>query len=142
LAPRKKELRSRQDELNRAKVLADAEAAAQSVPMLDAGKVKAYVAQLRELISTSELSECKSFLRAFVKKIVVENGQVTIHYFMPMIKDGVKDQVKEVLPIETIGGAEEIRTLYLCDANAALSQMSYSPVKKVIILIRMHVQQA
>src|SRR5687768_9770113 len=26
-----------------------------------------------------------------------------------------------------LGGAEGIRTPYLCDANAALSQMSYSP---------------
>jgi len=75
LAPRIRELRSRQEDLSKAKVLADAEAAAQGVPLLDHEKVKAYVAELRELISVSELPERKSFLRSFIKKIVVDKGQ-------------------------------------------------------------------
>ena len=36
--------------------------------------------------------------------------------------------------LEKVGGAEEIRTLDLCIANAALSQLSYSPT--VVIFLK------
>ncbi len=45
-----------------------------------------------------------------------------------MPPEGKKVQLVEVLPIKTLGGDRGIRTPDLCDANAALSRLSYIPV--------------
>jgi hypothetical protein len=46
--------------------------------------------------------------------------------------DSTQGDMRDVL--EKVGGAEEIRTLDLCIANAALSQLSYSPT--VVIFLK------
>jgi site-specific DNA recombinase len=129
LAPRIKELKSRQDELSKAKILTEAEMTAQGVKDLDKETIKSYVSDLRQLLEETEAVERKSFLRSFVKKIVKEDMQVTIYYTLPMPKDSSDREEKEVLPIVTSGGDRGIRTPDLRDANAALSQLSYIPLR-------------
>jgi hypothetical protein len=50
-----------------------------------------------------------------------------------MVQEQRKDKDKEVLPIVNFGGAEGARTPYLRNANAALSQLSYSPMMNQIL---------
>ena len=100
---------------------------AQGVKDLDKETIKSYVSDLRQLLEETEAVERKSFLRSFVKKIVVEDMQVTIYSTLPMPKDSSDREEKEVLPIVTSGGDRGIRTPDLRDANAALSQLSYIP---------------
>ena len=62
-----------------------------------------------------------------MKKIVVEKEEVKLYYNLPVPPDGRKTDTVRVLPIDTPSGDRGIRTPNLCDANAALSQLSYIP---------------
>jgi site-specific DNA recombinase len=127
LSPRIKELRAKQDELSKARVVAEAEMTLQSCQQLDAKAVSAYVADLRNLLEESEVAQRKAFLRSFVKKIVVDKEKVRLYYRLPVPPDGRRMEEVGVLPIDTPSGDRGIRTPHLCDANAALSQLSYIP---------------
>ena len=67
---------------------------------------------------------------SFVKKIVVDKKEVKLYYNLPMPPDGRKKETVGVLPIDTPSGDRGIRTPDLCDANAALSLLSYIPPKQ------------
>jgi site-specific DNA recombinase len=105
LAPRIRELKSRQDELNKARVMVEAEMAAQGIKNLDKETIKPYIDDLRGLLSQTETIERKSFLRSFIKKIVIEDNKATIYYVLP-VQDKVTQENSEVLPIVTYGGAK------------------------------------
>ena len=47
---------------------------------------------------------------------------------LPLPQDEERKVAAEVLPIVTLGGDRGIRTPDLCDANAALSLLSYIPI--------------
>ena len=81
----------------------------------------------QSLLEEADFTERKTFLRSFIKRIVVNKKQVTIYYNLPIPPEEKKKQSVEVLPIVTPGGDRGIRTPDLCDANAALSQLSYIP---------------
>ena len=94
---------------------------------MDVDTVKSYAQDLRGLLEESDFTERKAFLRSFVKRIEVGRNEVTVHYKIPLPPEGKTKERVSVLPIDTFCGAGGIRTPYLCDANAALSQLSYSP---------------
>ena len=98
LAPRIKELKTRQDELNKSKIQVEA-----------------------------DFTERKALLRSFIKRIEVNKKQVTVHYNLPIPQDEKSKEQMRILPIVTFGGAEGIRTPDLLRAKEALSQLSYSP---------------
>ena len=127
LAPRIKELKLRQDELSKARVLLEAEVAARGVQPVDEALVKAYARDLRGLLEEAELTERRAFLRSFVKRIEVNRGQVSVQYRLPLPQGGKASEPRTVLPTVTSGGAEGIRTPDLLRAREALSQLSYSP---------------
>ena len=129
LAPRIKELRAKQDDLSKARVVAEAEMMLQDYQQLDFEAVGAYVADLRHLLEESEVAQRKAFLRSFVKKIVVDKDRVKLYYNLPVPPDGRKVETVGVLPIDTPSGDRGIRTPDLCDANAALSLLSYIPMR-------------
>jgi site-specific DNA recombinase len=60
--------------------------------------VKAYVDDLKALLSTGSIVEQKSFLRSFVKRIEVNLPQVVIDYTMPLKTQKVEPLEREVLP--------------------------------------------
>ena len=128
LAPRIKELRAKQDELSKARVIAEAEMTLQGYQQLDVDAVRSYVTDLQSLLDESDLAQRKAFLRSFVKKIVVEKGKVRLYYNLPVPPDGRRKEEVGVLPIDTPSGDRGIRTPDLCDANAALSRLSYIPI--------------
>ena len=117
LAPRIKELRMRQDELSKTRVVAEAEMTLQGYQHIDIDAVHAYVTDLQSLLDESGVAQRKAFLRSFVKKIVVEKEEVKLYYNLPVPPDGRKKEVVGVLPIDTPSGAGGIRTPYLLTAS-------------------------
>ncbi len=67
-------------------------------------------------------------MRSFIKRIEVDKGQVKVNYKLPH-RGGKQEDIEEVLPIVTFGGAEGIRTPYLITASDAFSQVNYGPMK-------------
>src|SRR3972149_6194254 len=96
---------------------------------IDIEMVKTYGQDLRAMIEEASLTERKAFLRSFIKRIEIDGDKVRVTHKLPLPTG--KDKIA-VLPIDTFGGAEGIRTPYLCDANAALSRLSCSPVIRIL----------
>ena len=132
LAPRIKELRVRQDELSKARLLVEAEKITRVVKHVDVEIVKGYAQDLQGLLGETEVLERKAFLRSFIKRIEIDGGSAKIHYVLPMPPDGKMKESLEVLPMVTVGGDRGIRTPDLCDASAALSQLSYIPATGIL----------
>jgi site-specific DNA recombinase len=114
LAPRIKELRSKQDELGKARVIAEAEMALQGYQQLDIGAVRSYVIDLQNVLDQSEVAQRKAFLRSFVKKIVVEQDAVKLYYNVPLPPDDKRMEKVGVLPIDTPSGEGGTRTPTHC----------------------------
>ena len=93
---------------------------------LDAEQVKSYARDLRNLLNETDIVKSKAFLRSFVEKIVIRGTTATVYYKLPV---PAQWQEKEdvVLPIVPPSGDRGTRTPNLCDANAALSRLSYIP---------------
>ena len=94
--------------------------------------VKAYAHDLRDLLEEADFTERKAFLRSFIKRIEVNKEQVTVSYDLPVPQDSRAKEQTQVLSIVTTGGDRGIRTPNLCDANAALSQLSYIPTDSIL----------
>ncbi len=71
LAPRIRELKSRQDELSKVRIQIEAEIVARGIEQVDTALVKAYAQDLRSLLEEADLTERKAFLRSFIKRIEV-----------------------------------------------------------------------
>ena len=110
LATRIKELRAKENELSNAKIQLEAEMVAEGVETVDADSVKNYAEDLRNVLDEIDSQERKAFLRSFVKRLVIEDEKAVVHYKLPMPPDGKRKQKIEVLPIDTLGGAEGTRT--------------------------------
>jgi site-specific DNA recombinase len=140
LSPRIRELKARQDELTKTRVQVEAEMIARRVEQVDAATVKAYARDLRSLLEEADFTERKAFLRSFIKQIEVNKKQVTVYYNLPMPQDVQSREQVGVLPIDTLGGDRGIRTPNLCDANAALSQLSYIPSNSILAKLKIQGQ--
>ena len=127
LASRIKELRTRQDELHKARLQLEVEMATQGATHIDAETVKSYAEDLKSLLEEADITESKAFLRSFIKRIEINKSEGVIQYKLPVPPNWSDRQSVGVLPIDNIGGDRGIRTPDLCDANAALSQLSYIP---------------
>lgn len=101
LAPRIRELKARQDELSKTKVVALAEMMACGIDYVDYETVKAYAADLRNLLEEADITESKAFLRSFVKRIVIDGEKVTIQYNLPLPPETRNAEQVEVLPTVT-----------------------------------------
>jgi chromosome segregation ATPase len=105
LAPRIKELKTRLDELGKAKVQLEAEMATQGATHVNAEIVKSYAEDLKSLLKEADITESKAFLRSFIKRIEINNNQAVIHYNLPLPPHRADMQTAGVLPIDTPGGA-------------------------------------
>ncbi|AHB12848.1 serine recombinase [Dehalococcoides mccartyi CG1] len=124
LSPRIRELRERQTKLEKSRVLAEAEMVADGNDSFNLEMVKAYANDLKQLLNESQITDCKAFLKTFVKKIETDSRKVSLKYTLPL--PGTNRR-REVLPIDTFGGAGGIRTLYLLTASQTFSQVNYGP---------------
>jgi site-specific DNA recombinase len=109
LAPRIRELRTQQQELeNRRNELLD-KMSDESPRELNLETVEKYVSGLKELLRSSSFVEQKSFLRSFVKRIELSEPQVAIDYAVPLPISG-STTTREVLRIGKLGSPGRIRT--------------------------------
>ena len=89
-----------------------------------------YLKDLPGLLESGSVSERRDILRSFIKEIVKDRSEATIRYTLPVEETANSDPRDVVLDIDRNGGAEGSRTPDLRDANAALSQLSYSPTRE------------
>jgi site-specific DNA recombinase len=129
LSPRIRELKARQDELGRARVQVEADIVAEGVEQIEVSEVKAYARDIRAMLEEADFTKSKAFLRTFVERMDMDGTDVRVRYRLPLPPDGRFEDRVPVLPIDTPSGDRGIRTPDLRDANAALSQLSYIPVK-------------
>ncbi len=106
LSPRIRELKARQDELTKVRVQVEADMVVEGVQHLEVEAVKSYAQDLRSLLEEGNFTQSKSFLRSFVKKVIVNGDKAKIQYRLPMPPDGKKTQSVGVLPIDTLGGVK------------------------------------
>ena len=128
LAPRIKQLKFRQDDLSKTRVLTEVEMTAQGINYLDEKSVTGYCHNLVNLLEQSEISMGKALLRSFKKRIVIDKVKATIEYKVSLPPETKRIDTEEVLPIEPLGGAEGVRTPYLHTASVTFSQLNYGPI--------------
>jgi site-specific DNA recombinase len=112
LAPRIKELRTRQEKLLARKVELETLLSDRRVELASPAVVRRYVADLRNLLKRSELAERKAFIRNFVREVRVTGDEVVLTYTMPLVGDGSFLDRMGVLPIVQHGRPCRSRT---CD---------------------------
>ena len=116
LSPRIKELKAKQDTLSKTRVQVEADMVVEGVQHIEVEAVKAYAQDLRGLLEEGNFTQSKSFLRSFVKRVTINGDKAQIQYRLPMPPDGKKTSSVGVLPIDTFGGAEGIRTTLIYPA--------------------------
>ncbi|MFC2060569.1 hypothetical protein ACFLTZ_05740, partial [Chloroflexota bacterium] len=91
----------RQSELNKARLLVEAEMVAKGEERIDIEMVKTYAKDLQAMIEEASLTERKAFLRSFIKRIEIGGDKVRVIHklHLPTGKDKIA-----VLPIDTFGG--------------------------------------
>ncbi len=110
LAPRIKDLRSRQEELTRARLRLQQEQSTGKARHLDARMVKAYAEDLRRLLDEERVAESKAFLRSFIRRMEIDGGSARVHYVVPVPPEGGEGGSVGVLPLVNFGGEGGTRT--------------------------------
>ena len=110
LAPRLKELRAEQRELNekRDEALDDMNQADQTP--LDAILMEHYVQDLRTLLQSASFLESKTFIGTFIRRVDFDKEQVGIEYALPILAAAELTATKEFLSIREDGSPGRIRT--------------------------------
>ena len=92
----------------------------EGIEPVDSDAVRAYAQDLKTLLEEADIVQRKSFIKTFVKRIEVDGGKVVVRYKLPLPDEGRGLSETSVLPIETFGGAEGIRTPDPLNANQML----------------------
>jgi len=108
LAPRDKELKAKQEELRKTRILTEADLAIHGVQQVDTEQIRRYCADMRRLLSESDIVQSKAFLRSFVEKIVIDGNECTVYYKLPVLANWNKSE-ELVLPIEPFCGVFTFR---------------------------------
>ena len=132
LAPRIKEQRARESELSKARLQVEAEMLVQGPNHVDGEMIKAHARDLKAILEEADTITSKAFLKTFIKRIEIKGDEGVIRYTRPVPPHGKTTDRVSVLPIETPSGDRGIRTPDLRDANAALSQLSYIPMTRLL----------
>jgi hypothetical protein len=122
LAGRIKEFKSRQDEMNTTRVQIEADMVVRNVELVDLKMVETYAQDLKVLLQEADFTERKSFLRSFIKRIEVNEKQVVVHYNLPLPQGRKMKGEVEVLPFDTLGGAEWTEQRTFCLAFSLATQ--------------------
>jgi hypothetical protein len=89
--------------------------------------VVTHLVEFQQLLATGSLGEQRTVMRAFVERIEKDGENIIVHYTLPVPPALASPQPTAVLDSVRLGGDRGTRTPNLCDANAALSQLSYIP---------------
>ena len=126
LAPWIRDLRCRQDELQKAKLPVETEQGARAARHLDARMIKAYAEYLRRLLEKTRIPETRASVRSFIKRIQIGEESVKESYIVPVPSGGGDAESVRVLPMVTPGGAEGSRTPDLPDTIGTLSRLTWT----------------
>ena len=108
LAPRLKELRAQQRELQEKRDELLDKMNNETAQVVDLKVIKGYVSDLKGLLESASFLERKAFLRSFVKRVEFNPPQVAIDYTIPLpLEDGLTSS-KEVLRINKNGSPGRI----------------------------------
>ncbi|MCD6163565.1 MAG: zinc ribbon domain-containing protein, partial [candidate division Zixibacteria bacterium] len=99
IAPRIKELRKQTDKFNLKRNEIQDEIQNPTFIPFDLKMLKHYVKDLADLLNKGSIIERKSFLRSFIKRIVVNHPEVRIDYKLPIINEKDRNPESEVLSI-------------------------------------------
>jgi DNA repair exonuclease SbcCD ATPase subunit len=92
LAPRIQELRQRQDRLQIARDGIDEHMRERKKELVDFEIIKAYAEDLQAVLSEGSLTERKTFIKSFVKEVVVASDEAVIRYTMPLPPSQVEEE--------------------------------------------------
>jgi DNA invertase Pin-like site-specific DNA recombinase len=103
LAPRIKELREHQHELQKQRDELIGKIESKTPKTLDSDAIVAYAKELAYILSESSFLQRKTFLRTFIQKIEVNPENVIVDYTLPIPMNKDRTSTKEVLYINRIG---------------------------------------
>ena len=110
LAPRLKQLRATQRELQEKRVAVLDKINSETGQVVDLKAIRAYVSDLQGTLQTASFMERKSFLRSFVSRVDFTPPQVAINYTIPLPLAHGLTSSREVLRIDQSGSRGRIRT--------------------------------
>ena len=104
LAPRIRQLSTRQEQLQDRKIEIENMLSDRRVELADLKVVRHYVNDLRNLLSESPLTERRAFIRSFVKEVKVTGDEALLTYTVPLPPEGITNEKAGVLPTVQYGG--------------------------------------
>ncbi len=110
LAPRLKELREQQRDLNERKEEAKEQNSLHGIRALDPSAIEKTASDLQDLLSSASFLESKSFLSSFVRTVEFDRQSVSIEYTMPVELSRVLTNEEEVPNVGSVGSPSRIRT--------------------------------
>ena len=110
LAPRLKELRARQREIDEKKDEALDEMNQTDGSVFDQVEMNHYLEDLRTILQSASFLQCKTFLGTFIRRIDFSKEQVGIEYTVPVPIGNRLTKTTEVLPVRGVGSAGRTRT--------------------------------
>ena len=110
LAPRLKELRARQRELDEKKDEALDEMNQRGDSLLNPTAFRSHLGDLKGMLQNASFLERKTFLGSFIRRIDFTRQEVGIEYTMPIPVGDGSTKTTEVLPVRGVGSAGRIRT--------------------------------
>ena len=105
LAPRLKELRARQRELDGKKDEALDEMNKTEDSLFDPLEMVHYLGDLRRILQSASFLECKTFLGSFIRRIDFNKQQIGIEYTAPVPAGNGSSKTTEVLSVRGVGSA-------------------------------------
>ena len=103
LAPRIKELRAQQNELQQQRNSLLSKIESGNPEQLDTNEVVSYVNELEQVLGEASFLQQKSFLRTFVKRVEINPKGLALEYTIPLPLNKNRTSVMEVLNIDKVG---------------------------------------
>ena len=105
ISPRIEKLKENIESLESEKMSLEISLKSNTVKELNPKVIKAYARDLKNLLGKGTIIEQWSFIKSFVKRIVINPENIEIEYTIPIQKEKVEPVNREVLPIDSIGSA-------------------------------------
>ncbi len=110
LAPRIKELRIHQQEMQKQRDHLLSSVNSEASESLDTDTVIGYVKELEQILGEAPFLQRKTFIRSFVKRVEVNPKKVVVDYTIPLPLETKRTSTREVLYTDRIGSGGRIRT--------------------------------
>ena len=105
ISPRIEKLKENIESLESEKLSLEINRKSNMIKELSPKVIKKYARDLKSLLGKGTIIEQRSFIKSFLKKIVVNRENIEIEYTIPIQKEKVEPVNREVLPIDSIGSA-------------------------------------